>query len=589
MNIDGLSLSPLVTELDNALSGGRVDKIFQPDKYTLILWIRQTGITLPLLISANPEHPRLHLATAIPENPPSPPVFTMLLRKHLEDGRIAKISQHGLDRCVSIYIDVRGERGLIVTKELVFELMGKHSNIILVQDKVITDAIRRVSPAMSRVRQILPGREFSLPPAQDGDNLLTANLTEFITKLVQPTPSEVLLSKAIVQATVGIGPATAREAVWRAGLPLTIPLGDLDNADLSSLEQAFNEILTPLKQGETQPCIAVANDNSRLLGMAAFPLEHLTAQNRLFPTMSEAVEFAACFAGRQDTPEKTTLSKFVCSEITRLERKLATLRQELATAEDADILRKQADILMANIYVIPPRATQAVLPDLYADDPETATLPIPLDPMLSALENAQHYYAKYNKFKRAQHSLATQLEECQNEISYLDSIAVALEQAVSLAETGEIRQELIQSGYIKEKSKRRPAPLSAPLTVTTPDGLSVLIGKNNRQNDVVTFKHGRPDELWFHTKDIPGSHVILKACGAEPSLETINLVAGIAAYFSKARQSATVPVDYTKRRYVKKPAGAKPGFVIYDHQKTIYVTPQQEIVEKLIENNSKRA
>ncbi|MBP2650163.1 MAG: Fibronectin-binding domain protein [Firmicutes bacterium] len=586
MNLDGLSLAPLVAELDNTLSGGRVDKIFQPDKYTLIIWLHQIGAaTIPLLISANPENPRLHLATIIPENPPSPPVFTMLLRKHLENGRIAKISQHGLDRAVSIYIDVRGERGMIITKELVFELMGKHSNIILVQDGIILDSVRRVSANMSRVRQILPGRDFLPPPPQSGVNILAEPPIEFLTDMMKILPEGTPLAKAIVQVTVGLGPVTAREIVWRSGLPADITLGTLDQADLATIKGTISELVAPLRQGEHQPTVVIASDKSRILGMAAFSLEHLTGQEpRPFDTMSEAVEFAAYFQGRHDAPEKSLLIKLVTGEIARLERKATTLSQELTTAEEADILRCQADILMANIYAIEPHSTTATLPDLYAADPDTTKVTISLDPLLSALENAQHYYTKYNKLKRAQDSLAVQIKECRNELDYLDSILVTLHQAVTLAEIGEIRQELIQAAYVKEKAKgkHRPAPLSAPLEATTPDGLTILIGKNNRQNDLVTFKHARPDELWFHTKDIPGSHVILRTGTLDPSPENITLAASLAAYFSKARQSANVPVDYTKRRHVNKPAGSKPGFVIYDHQKTLYVTPDEKAVQNLL-------
>ncbi|MBP2652916.1 MAG: Fibronectin-binding domain protein [Firmicutes bacterium] len=584
MNLDGLSLAPLVNELDSTLTGGRVDKIFQPDKYTIIIWLRQPGITRPLLISANPENPRLHLAQAVPENPPVPPVFAMLLRKHLEDGRIARICQHNLDRTVSIYIDVRAEHGLIVTKELIIELMGKHSNIILTQDGVITDAIRRVGPGMSRFRQVLPGRQFLPPPPQSGVNLFaTESAAKILSTLLKESPADITLSKAIVQLTVGIGPVTAHEVVWRSGLPPDISIKVLDIADLTVLEEAIAKIIIPFKRGETQPTIVVAEDGSRIQGLAAFSLEHLSGQSRHFSTMSELIEFAASFKGRQDNPEKTLLIKLVSGEISRLKRKDGTLSQELIDAEEADSFRRNADILMAHLYVVEPKTPEVILPDLYATDPEIARTTIPLDPKLTPLQNAQHYYTKYNKLKRAQHSLTIQIQECQSEINYLDSILVALDHAVSLAEINEIRLELAEAGYIKITGKRRPAPLGAPLSATTPDGLSILIGKNNRQNDLVTFKQARSNDLWFHTKDIPGSHVILRSDNADPSPANLTLAATLAAYFSKARQSSNVPVDCTRRRYVKKPAGAKPGFVIYDHQKTIYVTPTKELVQTLLD------
>lgn len=583
MNLDGLSLSPLVTEINTRLIGSRIDRIFQLDKYTLIIWLRQPGENIPLLLSANPEYPRLHITDNVPENPSVPPVFCMLLRKHLEDGRIARIEQHGLDRVVSIYIDVRGEKGLIVTKQLTIEIMGKHSNIVLVQDGIIVDAIRRIGTTLSRVRHILPGKEYTPPPGQQGANLLTTAPDAFVASLLKDR-AELGLSKAIVDSTEGIGPLTAREIVWRAGLPSDMKAGSLDKDDATVLAEAVASVINPLSQGNIQPTIAVAADGSRLMGIAAFKLEHLTAcQLQNYSSMSAAVEFAAGFKGKPEPPEKTLLQKLLAGEMTKLKRKETVIRQEAADAESANQYRAYGDILMTHLPSVAPGTTAITLPDLYADDPETSTVTIPLAPQYSVIDNARHLYNKYNKLKRAQVSLASQLKECLTDYEYLDSILVALDQATTFDDINEIRQELVSAGYIKEKTKRKPARPAALLTAKTPDGIPVLIGKNNRQNDQVTFKHSQPDDLWFHTKDIPGSHVILRCGGAEPSPEALTAAATLAAYFSKARQSATVPVDYTRRRNVKKPAGAKPGFVIYDHQKTLYVTPLEEVVITLID------
>ena len=229
---------------------------------------------------------------------------------------------------------------------------------------------------------------------------------------------------------------------------------------------------------------------------------------------------------------------------------------------------------------MPAGAAEATVPNLYADG--SPPLTIPLDPLLSPVANAQRYYSKYNKAKRARETLAAQLAECRAEHTYLDSVAVALEQAAEQGEIAEIRQELVQAGHINEKTRRRPAPPTAPLAAAAPDGSVILIGRNNRQNDLVTFKHAGPDDIWLHTKDIPGSHVILRCAGREPSADALAAAAMLAAWYSKARSSATVPVDYTRRRHVKKPAGAKPGFVIYDRQKTLYVTPDEDQVKDLL-------
>ena len=587
MNLDGLSLRPLVTELSSKITGSRVDRIFQPDGTTLLFWLRQPGENLALLVSANPERAGVYLATAIPDNPPVPTGFCMLLRKHFEDGRVVAVEQRGLDRVVTLSVDIRGERGLIVTKQLVIEIMGKHSNIIFVQDGIIVDAIKRIGAGISRLRQVLPGREYTPPPGQIRLNPLATTPHDFIDFARRtPEPGQAL-AKAIVAAAEGLGPLTAKEIIWRAGLPADITTGALDAADVTALSDAAASIFEPLKGGTVNATAAISSDRSKLLGLAAFRLEHLTShQLAEFPSMSEAVEFAVNFKGQPDNPEKIALLKLVASELARLNRKEQTLAKELSEAEAADTLRQNGDILMTHLYAIPTRASEVTLPNLFTEEPD-AQITIAINPQASPVENAQHYYAKYNKAKRAQESLADQLRECREELAYMETVSVSLEHAMSFDDVAEIRQELVQAGYIQEKAKKRAEPPSAPLQGATSVGITLLVGRNNRQNDLVTFKHAQAEDLWFHTKDIPGSHVILRTGGVEPPQEALAEAAMIAAYYSKARQSSSVPVDYTRRRYVKKPSGAKPGFVIYDHQKTIYVTPDEAKVQELLAKKKK--
>jgi predicted ribosome quality control (RQC) complex YloA/Tae2 family protein len=570
MNIDGLSLAPLVAELNAALAGGRIDKVFQPDAYSLFLWIRQPGENLRLYISANPERPKLLLSDEVPENPAVAPNFCMLLRKHLEDGRIGSIEQHSLDRIVNINIDVRGERGVIVTKRLVVEIMGKHSNIILTQDNVITDAIRRVGFQLSRHRQVLSGKEYVYPPGQERINILAAEPAAFIRQIV--ALPDLTVHKAIITAGIGLGPLTAKEIAWRAGFSPDIAVQTLDDADLAALTEAVASIVQPFADKQIVPTVVVAAE--RPVALAAFKPGHLDRHIfHHFATMSAAVAFFDSFKGRLPLPEKDILTKLVAAELNKLTRKQAVLQEELSQAENADLLRKYGDILMANLYNLAPGSSEQLLPDIFSERPEEQII-VRLDPVLSPLENAQQYYAKYNKAKRAAEHLACQLAECQQGIVYLESVAVALQHAENGADVNEIKQELIAGGYIKAAGKRRlPAAQSSPLSGTTTEGFQIIIGKNNRQNDWVTFKQAQPDDLWFHAKDIPGSHVIIRRGNREISDQAIMEAAQLAAYFSKGRQSANVPVDYARRRYVRKPAGAKPGFVIYDHQNTVYVTP----------------
>jgi predicted ribosome quality control (RQC) complex YloA/Tae2 family protein len=302
--------------------------------------------------------------------------------------------------------------------------------------------------------------------------------------------------------------------------------------------------------------------------------------------MSAAIDYANQLKGVKQDSSRQQLIKLVNGEITKLERKRRALDEELADAEAAADWREFADVLMANLYAVPSGITCIELPNYQTED--ASTLVIPLDPDKSPVENAQAFYAKYNKLKRARQAVAEQLQQCIEEIKYLQSISCALELASLKADIAEIRDELITAGYIQIRKKRQPlAAQTQFLTAVTPNGVGVLIGKNNRQNDIVTFKKARADDIWLHTKDIPGSHVILQTGSTEPTAADLTAAAQLAAYFSKAQNSSNVPVDYTRRRYVKKPAGAKPGFVTFERQRTIFITPEASIIGKLLKNQSK--
>ncbi|MBP2639946.1 MAG: Fibronectin-binding domain protein [Firmicutes bacterium] len=582
MSLDGLSLSFVVQELHNRLIGGRIDKIFQPQKTTLLLTIRLANETVRLLLSASPDHPRLQITEKALENPEMPPAFCMLLRKHLEGGRISGLEQESLDRIVRLYIDHRDEHGEIVTKCIIAELMGKHSNLILTKNGIIIDAIKRVGLGISRQRQVLPGLAYSLPPGQFRLNLLETGTEIFIKTLLDVPPTS-LLTKALIAIAIGVGPVTAREIVYRSGFPSNITLAELDDSDILELRTVIQHFVTTLKNGQPIPTVAV-DGNNRVTGIAAFPLDHLPVESQHhFPTMSQAVEYVETRTGHRHVPEKDLLLKLVSGELTRVERKFTILTTEFSIAQNADELRKCADTIMTYLTAIQPHSDKIILPDLYGANPEQDQITIPLDPLLTPIENAQHYYNRYNKQKRAQDLLADQLEQCNKEKAYLETVFVALEQTVTGIDVEDIRLELTQAGYIRATGKRRSsAPLSQPLSGKTTDGTPFLIGKNNRQNDLVTFKHAHADDIWLHTKNIPGSHVILQTGSRVPSPETLTEAAQLAAFFSKSRTSSNVPVDYTRRRYVKKPSGAKPGFVIYDHQTTLFVTPDETTVQALL-------
>ena len=579
MSLDGFSMHPLTRELDTALAGGRIDKITQPNKQSIILSVRQPGQNFLLHISINSQNPSAHLLEKNLENPPEPPVFCMVLRKQIETGRIAQVRQHGLDRLLLIDIDSLAAGGRIVTKTLVLELMGKYSNIILVQDGIIIDALRKIGANSSRVRTVLPGQAYELPPGQEKKDLFTDAIAD-IMAIVKADPS-LRLDKALLAACMGFGPVSAKEVCFSAGLAPSMRIEALDEADFAAVEDALKEIReSALHAGDADApedkAVLLLGENQKVLAMAAFPLHYLPEATVLtFPTISAMLEKADSLLGSYVLPDKDRFRKLVKNEKNRAENKLTKLDEEIAAAENAEEFKVRGDNLMTYQYQFKDREDASVtVPNIYSETGESIT--IPLDQRLTLVENMQACYKKYDKLKRAQELLQVQRRECEANIAYLESIEASLLASSSLAEIAEIHNELIAAGYLREKPKKKNNDKPArPFHFQAPDGTEILVGKNNYQNDKLTFKTARYNDTWFHTKDIPGSHVVLQNGGTEPSEEDILLAASLAAHFSKARGSSKIPVDYTEIRYVKKPSGSKPGFVIFTNQKTLYITPDE--------------
>lgn len=579
MSLDGFSMHPLTRELDTALAGGRIDKITQPNKQSIILSVRQPGQNFLLHISINSQNPSAHLLEKNLENPPEPPVFCMVLRKQIETGRIAKVRQHGLDRLLLIDIDSLAAGGRIVTKTLVLELMGKYSNIILVQDGIIIDALRKIGANSSRVRTVLPGQTYELPPGQEKKDLFTDD-SAAIMAIVRKDPA-LRLDKALLAACMGFGPVSAKEVCFSAGLAPSMRIEALDEADFKAVENALQEIReSALHAGDASApedkAVLLLGENQKVLAMAAFPLHYLPEATVLtFPTISAMLEKADSLLGSYVLPDKDRFRKLVKNEKNRAENKLTKLDEEIAAAENAEEFKVRGDNLMTYQYQFKDREDASVtVPNIYSETGESIT--IPLDQRLTLVENMQACYKKYDKLKRAQELLQVQRRECEANIAYLESIEASLLASSSLAEIAEIHNELIAAGYLREKPKKKNNDKPArPFHFRAPDGTDILVGKNNYQNDKLTFKTARYNDTWFHTKDIPGSHVVLQNGGTEPSEEDILLAASLAAHFSKARGSSKIPVDYTEIRYVKKPSGSKPGFVIFTNQKTLYITPDE--------------
>ena len=566
MNLDGFSMRPLTLELEKNLVGGRVDKITQQNKANLTITIRQPGKTFLLRISLAPQNPSVHLLKKSPENLPEPPTFCMVLRKNLEGGRVAAIRQHELDRIIFIDVDSIGAGGKIQTFTLVAELIGKYSNLILISDGVIVDALKKIGTNSSRVRTVLPNQNYQLPPAQDKLDIFATDVEKILSRI---KAEDSRLDKAIMNTCQGFGPQSVRETIFSVGLPNDIKISALDGKDFDSLKNSLIEIRDAAKN--PTPCMII--DAGKILAISAVKLNYLQGDVRTFETLSELLETADEIAGSYVPPDKEKFSKLVGNELRRAVNKISVLESELAAAENADDWRIRADNLSTYRYRFKDHADDEITVENIYDGEKIS---IPLDRRITIAANVQACYKKYDKLKRSTKFIAEQIELCREEIFYLESVAHSLTASTTIADIDEIRTELIAGGYLKEVKKRTAlSKKPQPLKFTAPDGTEILVGKNNSQNDRLTFKIAAPDDLWLHTKEITGSHVIVRSSNV--SNETLQLAAEIAAHFSKARDSSKVPVDYVQCKFVKKPSGAKPGFVIFTNQRTLYVTPREDI------------
>ena len=580
MSLDGISMHPLAIELDRAITGGRIDKINQPNKQSVILSVRQPGKNYLVHISINPQNPAVHIIEKAPDNPPEPPMFCMVLRKHIETARIARIYQHSLDRIIILDMDVLAAGGQIVTKSLVVELMGKYSNIILVQDDNIIDVLRRVGANSSRIRTVLPGDPYILPPVQDKMDLLECSIDDVVTAI--KAKDELKLSKAILDTCLGFGPVTAKETAFLAGLPHNQLVSEMDESDFASLNNALTEIKDAFKEPCGEACLVV-DANQKLLATASFPLHYYINDTVVkFTTISEMLAKASSIAGSFQLPDRDRFKKLIKNELSRAQHKVDKLKDDIAAADNAEEYRIKADNLMTYQYQLKDREDATVtVTNIYSESGESIS--IAMDQRLSVSENVQAYYKKYDKVKRGKELLEKQLEKCIDDIKYLASIETSLEASTSLAEINDIKTELITNNILRENLKKHASvKQSQPFKFTAPDGTTILVGKNNYQNDRLTFKVSNPGDIWLHTQAIPGSHVIIRCDGEEPAEDTLLLASYLAVHFSQAANSSKVPVDYTRCRFVKKPAGAKPGFVIFTNQSTLYVTPEDEVLNPIL-------
>lgn len=579
MNLEGLTLKLLTDYLNKNLLGSKIYKISMPTPHSLLLLVKRERSTAAVLADLGGCGPVIYLPDKLPENPDTPPAFCMLLRKHLEEGRINRIIQSGLDRVITFEVDMLGASSKIITKKIVFELTGKNSNIILVQDNIILDALRHVNAQQSSYRTILPGKEYVSPPPQEGMNLIETDPAA-ITEQITAIPAANIL-KALISGTTGIGKSTALALLQTADiLPNQVAL---ENAEKNNLTEQITLLQHNMQYQEK--VYAVIGKTNQVKTLLVMPLVQPEAGTHIkeFACINDAVNFAAALKPIQ-LPKHEQLQKITTAEISRQKKKLLALQNDLDKAQNAEEQKIYADTLMANIYQIKKGQAKASLYNIY----NNSLVEISLSPELTAVENAQAYYKRYNKYKRAQTELCQQIIATEDLLQYLGSIEASLLTAVTKTEIEEISQELTAAGLIRDNKKKNKlsAAKPQPLQLRISDDSTVYIGKNNRQNDYVTFTIGGPNDLWFHTKDIPGSHVILKTSLPQPAEQDIDIAIQLAAYFSKARSSSNIPVDCTQRRFVKKPSGSKPGFVIFTNQKTYFTTPDETKINQILENKT---
>jgi len=567
MTFDGIFTRQIVKELQQLLESGRISKIYQPYKNELIFQVRAGGKNHKLLLSAHPSYARIHVTNELYENPNEPPMFCMLLRKHLEGSIIESIRQVDMDRIIIFDIKGRNELGDVSLKQLIIEIMGRHSNIILVdkEKQTILDSIKHISPAVNRHRTVLPGHTYVFPPTQEKLNPFTVDEEAFLKKIDFNAGR---LDQQIVNQFAGISPLFAREVVFRAGI-----------ANRKTLPGPFLSMIDALKQDQVSPQIITKGHKDYFY---ILPLQHLDGEAREFATISEMLDRFYFGKAERDRVKQqgNDLERFIINEKSKNEKKIKKLKATLVESEKAEKYKLLGELLTANMYAITRGDKEIEVTNYYSEDNDT--IKIPLNPQKTPSENAQSYFSKYQKAKNAVTYVEHEIEKANKEIAYFDSLLQQIESAAP-KDLQEIREELIEEGYLKNKQqkgnkKSKPAKPAIEHYQAT-DGTEILVGKNNKQNDYLTNKLAARDDIWLHTKDIPGSHVIIRS--KQPTQETILEAATIAAYFSKAKNSSSVPVDYTLVRHVKKTNGSKPGFVIYDNQQTVYVTPEEDVILKL--------
>ncbi len=588
MALDGAMLHLIRKEIEEGVLGAKVDKVFQPSRETLILAMRGKNMNRKLLLSASANSARIHFTERAVENPAQPPMLCMLMRKRLCGARLSAIEQPGLERVLLLKFDAHNELGDEITLTIAVEIMGRHSNLILIDERgLVIDSVKRIDSELSSLRLILPGIQYELPPAQDKCNLMESRPEEAAERVCDCKGQR--LDKALMSVIQGISPVVARELAYRAtGFTdsVTDSLSDAQREKLCFHLNALRETLN----GRGEPNLIAVNGKPtdftffypRQYGASA-----VSSTYRDYSSMLDEYYFRRDLNDRMKSKAQDIL-KLLANSSARIAKKLDIQRAELEKCAEREQYRKKGDLINANLHQLQKGDLLVEVLDYYSED--GATVCILLDPLLTPAQNAQKYYREYRKLQAAEQHLTGLIEQGKAELAYIDSVLDLLSRAESERELGEIRQELMDEGIIRRRkaAQGKQPPKLPPLRFRSDDGFLILVGRNNRQNDSLTLRESRKQDVWLHTLNIPGSHTVIvchgdQSPGEKPPARTIEQAAQLAAYYSGARESGLVPVDYTLIRDVSKPRGAKPGMVIYTHQSTLYVHPDEALAERLRE------
>lgn len=583
MALDGIFLHSVKEELTEILIGARVDKVYQPSREEVVLQMKAREGTYKLLICTGAGTARVHITNAEIENPKTPPMFCMLMRKHLSSGRLLDIRQDGLERILYFDFDSMNEMGDMCRLTLACEIMGRRSNLILINsDGKVIDSIKRVGEDMSSVRLVLPGITYSLPPKEKRLSLIEFSTDDFYEELNKFQTLEI--SKAIMKVLEGISPVFAREVAFFATRGTDVTVENITDSIKDRLTFYLKETSKAINEKNNKYTVIKDKDGS----LKDFCFVEINQYGNMMFTkkIDTACELLDYFYSERDLVGRmkqrcSDLFKLIINTSDRISRRLAVQKQELLECANRDEIKVLGDLISANIYRLEKGMETAQLENYHKDGCPIIT--IDLDKRLTPSQNAQKYYLEYKKLDIAEKKLVELIQTGEQELLYIDSVFDALTRATTEMEIIELRIELAEQGYIKSNKYKGKIPKAQPpLKFISTDGYTIFVGKNNKQNDKLTLKDAEKHDIWLHTHNITGSHVIIVTNGETPPDRTIEEACILAAFHSKARNSSQVPVDYTLARFVKKPSGAKPGMVIFTNNKTAFVTPSQELVDELI-------